>query len=481
MRLRFAPSPTGHLHVGGARTALFNWLLARRESGVFLLRIEDTDRERSSVEMLDAILEGLRWMGLDWDEEPFHQSRGLERHQADAHRLLREGLAYRDFTRPEELVRIRQEDPTRAARYPREAADAMAPGESEERAHGGEPFAVRFKVPAGATRWKDLVHGSLRFRNTDLEDLVLLRGDGTPTYNLAVASDDHHQRITHVIRGDDHISNTPKQILLHEALGRPVPEFAHVPMILGPDGKRLSKRHGAAAIGEYRKRGILPEAMVNFLALLGWSPGTDEEVFSMEELVSRFSLDRVLKKSSVFDPDKLQWLNGRHLAKLPASRLAPMILQELGELRGVAEERIAGEPEWFASLAELLLPRARSGRDLAEQARPYFAERIDYDPEAVRKHWRKDPETAVAHLEALRACFHEVEWTEDALETALRALAKERGVGAGKLIHPLRVALTGQAVSPGIFEVLAVMGRNLSLARIDQALEELEAAHRRDS
>jgi glutamyl-tRNA synthetase len=282
LRVRFAPSPTGFLHVGGARTALFNWLLARKEGGTFILRIEDTDRERSSEEMTRAILEGMSWLGLDWDEGPFFQSEGLERHRAAALRLLKEDRAYLDLVSPEELARVREEDPGRALRYPRERAEALPPGEAAERAAEGEPHAIRFRIPDGETAWVDRVHGEVRFRNPEIEDLVILRADGTPTYNLAVVSDDAEHRVTLVIRGDDHISNTPKQILLHEALGHLVPDFAHVPMILGPDGKRLSKRHGATAVGEYHHQGILPEAMANFLALLGWNPGTEEEIFTPE-------------------------------------------------------------------------------------------------------------------------------------------------------------------------------------------------------
>lgn len=481
MRVRFAPSPTGHLHVGGARTALFNWLLARREGGTFVLRIEDTDQERSSPEMLEAILEGLLWLGIDWDEGPFHQSRGMERHQAEVQRLLDEGMAFRDFTSPDELVRIRADDPARAVRHPRDEAAAMGDGEAEERAAAGEAHAVRFRVPPGETVWEDRVHGVTRFRNSDIEDLVLLRRDGTPTYNLAVASDDAHERITHVIRGDDHLSNTPKQILLHEALGRSVPQFAHVPMILGSDGKRLSKRHGATAVSEYRERGVLPDAMVNFLALLGWSPGTDEEVLTRSELVARFSLERVLKKSSVFDSDKLGWLNGRHLMRIPGAELQPLVFEELGELRRAAEERTALDPHWFTGLLELLKPRARSIRDLVEQARPFLLDKAVYDSEAVAKHWEKDPAGTAAHLEALRECFQKIPWEEGSLEEALRELAQDRGVGAGKLIHPLRVALTGQAVSPGIFEVLVFMGRPRALSRLEEAIAFIERSQPQDS
>ncbi|MEX1258221.1 MAG: glutamate--tRNA ligase [Gemmatimonadota bacterium] len=483
LRLRFAPSPTGFLHVGGARTALFNWLLARKEGGVFALRIEDTDQERSSEEMVEAILAGLSWLGLDWDEGPFFQSLGIDRHRADVAALLERGAAYRDFTTPDELVRLRVDHPTRGLRFPREAAEALRPGEAEEKAAAGEPHAVRFRIPDGETVWEDRVHGKTRFRNADIEDLVLLRTDGTPTYNLAVASDDAEMRINLVIRGDDHISNTPKQILIYEALGHPVPGFAHVPMILGTDGKRLSKRHGATAIGEYAGQGILPEAMVNFLALLGWSPGTDEEVLTRDELVARFSLDRILKKSSVFDTKKLEWLNGQHLARKSPAELAPLLVESLppGE-RERTEAWIESEPERFARLVRLLQPRSRSLTELAEQSRAYVLDPPQYDPEAEADFWLPDLEGATARLFALQEKLGEIEtWEGAALERALRTLAEERGEGAAKLIHPLRVAVTGRAVSPGIFEVLMVLGRDRAMARIGTALDRLESLRNRRS
>jgi glutamyl-tRNA synthetase len=473
LRVRFAPSPTGFLHVGGARTALFNWLLARREGGAFVLRIEDTDRARSTEEMVAAILEGMEWLGLDWDEGPHFQGRGVERHRSDALRLLEKGLAYRDFTAPGEMARLREEQPERALRHPRERAEALGDEAAEERAAAGEPHAIRLRVPEGETVWDDEVYGRVRFRNADIEDLVLLRSDETPTYNLAVVSDDAAMEITHVIRGDDHLSNTPKQILLHQGLGSRVPAFAHVPMILGPDGKRLSKRHGALAVGEYRKMGILPEAMVNFLALLGWSPGTDEEVMSRDELVERFSLGRVLKKSAVFDLEKLQWLNGRHLSRLGSGELARTVLEAMDEGRDEAERRMREDPEWFHALLDLLKARARTPADIALQARPYVLQELAYDPDAVAKHWEKRPEEVEGHLEALRERLAEASWDEESLEEALRALAEERGAGAGRLIHPLRVALTGQAVSPGIFEVLVMMGRERALSRIGAAAERI--------
>jgi glutamyl-tRNA synthetase len=478
VRVRFPPSPTGYLHVGGARTALFNWLLARQTGGAFVLRIEDTDRERSSEAHVRAILEGLTWLGLDWDEGPWFQSEGVERHRAQALRLLAEGKAYRDFTDP---AALRAEAEERGIGHPsvlaRDKADRLGVDEAEQRASRGEPHAIRLRVPEGTTRWHDLVHGDTAFANADLDDLVILRGDGSPIYNLAVVSDDVEQRITHVVRGDDHLSNTPKQILLYEALGHPVPTFAHVPMILGPDGKRLSKRHGATAVADYERLGILPEAMVNFLALLGWNPGDEREVMTRDELVQAFSLERVQRKSAVFDTDKLEWLNGQYLSASTASRLAPGVADRLAE-RGVEPDAWAARGEaWLHALVDLLKVRARTVDDLARQALPYLTADPPMDPEAVARHWDRDAEGARARLAALRRRLEGCEWGEEPLEALVRGLAEEEGVGAGKLIHPLRVALTGQAASPGIFEVMVLLGREAVLERLDRALERLRSGH----
>ncbi|MGH7477708.1 MAG: glutamate--tRNA ligase, partial [Longimicrobiales bacterium] len=399
MRVRFAPSPTGYLHVGGARTALFNWLLARQRGGVFVLRIEDTDRERSSQAMTAAILDGMTWLGLTWDEGPLHQADGVERHRAAAVRLLEAGAAYRCFCSAETLKRKRGEALERntSVLYDRECLLRVPPEASARRAAAGEPHTIRFRVPDGETVWDDAVHGRIRFANADLDDFIILRTDSTPIYNLAVVSDDIDMRITHVIRGDDHLSNTPKQILLYHALSAPQPQFAHLPMILGPDGKRLSKRHGATAIGEYRERGFLPEAMVNFLALLGWSPGTDEEVFTVNELIERFSLEQINKKSAIFDPQKLLWLNGQHLSRMAAETLRPLVGERLQAAGLASAEQLDAMGATYLHLIDLLKARARTLDDFAPQAVPYFVDRIDYEPDAVAKHW-KDAESVRERL-----------------------------------------------------------------------------------
>lgn len=471
-RLRFAPSPTGYLHVGGARTALFNWLYARRYGGQFLLRIEDTDRARSTEESTRAIFEGLEWLGLQWDEEVVYQGASLARHQADARRLLESGHAYRDFTAPDELERYRREAEARgeAFRFDRAAAD-LPPDESARRAAQGEPFAIRFRVPEGTTGWDDLVHGTIAFPNADLGgDFVILRSDGTPVYNMAVVSDDIAMGITVVMRGDDHISNTPKQILLYRALGAALPAFAHLPMIHGMDGRKLSKRHGATAVADYQHLGILPAAMCNFLALLGWSPGGDREVMTTGEMISLFSTDGLLRKAAVFDPKKLEWMNGQHLSMTPAADLEPLVTPLVVEGGLTSAGDLAARRDWWLRLLDLLRVRARTTHDMARQAAPYLAATIEYDHEAVAKHWR-DAAGAAAILSAVRARLVGTDWDAASMEEALRQLAAEQGLSGGKVFQPLRVALVGQLASPGIFDVLLVLGRERSLARLDAALE----------
>jgi glutamyl-tRNA synthetase len=456
--------------VGGARTALFNWLFARGRDGTFVLRIEDTDRERSSPEMTRAILDALDWLGLEVDEGPHHQADGVERHRDDVARLLQAGHAYRCFC-PAELE---QEDEAGAVGGCVSGCRRLSDEASARRATEGEHHAIRFAVPEGETAWDDAVHGPTSFPNDSIEDFVLLRSDGSPVYNLAVVSDDVDAGITHVIRGDDHLSNTPKQILIYRGLDEDLPTFAHVPMIHGPDGGRLSKRHGAASVDAHREEGILPEAMVNFLALLGWSPGDEREVMDRDELVEAFSLDRVLKKSAVFDAEKLRWLNGQHILRSSAERLADPVLERLAE-DGLDPRTILDEQERFLAVLEAVKERPRTVRALADQVRPFFAEAITYEEEAVERFW-DDPAAAAERLEALADVFSQLEdWEPEPLERELRALADRRDEGAGKLIHPLRVALMGVAVSPGIFTVLHLMGPRRTLRRIEDAVEHLRA------
>ena len=474
-RVRFAPSPTGYLHVGGARTALFNWLFARKYHGQFLLRIEDTDKARSTDDSTRAIFEGLNWLGLDWDEEVVYQAQGLERHQRDAHALVDRGLAYRCFCTAADLEAQRAAAAARGEsfRYDRRC-DRLSPDDVRRHLDAGDPFVVRFRVPNGTTTWDDVVHGPIAFPNKDIEDFVILRSDATPIYNMAVVSDDIAMAISLVMRGDDHISNTPKQILLYDALGHALPRFAHVPMIHGMDGKKLSKRHGATAVADYRNEGILPSAMVNFLALLGWSPGGDREVMSLAEMISLFSTDGLQKKAAVFDTKKLEWMNGQHLSLTDAAELEPRVTPDIIAAGLATAEQLAEKHAWYLTLIDLLKVRARTVHDIVRQAEPYFPGPLTYDADAVAKQW-KDRTASHDVLSAVRQRLFDLsQWEPASMEEALRQLAETRGVAAGRVFQPLRLALTGMTVSPGIFDVLSTMGRDLALRRIDDAIHYLE-------
>ncbi len=474
-RVRFAPSPTGYLHVGGARTALFNWLFARRHGGTFILRIEDTDTERSSDAMVAGILESMRWLGLDWDEgpgiggphAPYFQTQRFERHKSVAHQLLASGSAYKCYCSPERLAEHRDaaEKAGGAWKYDR-ACLTLSRDEQQRREATGVQPAVRFKVPAGKTSYTDHVRGHIEVDHQQIEDFVILRSSGVPIYHLSVVADDIDMGITHVIRGDDHISNTPKHILLWQALGRTPPEFAHVPLILGTDKKKLSKRHGITSVTEYERLGYLADAMVNFLSLLGWSPGGDREVMSRAELIAAFSLEGISGGAAVFDPEKLDWYNAQYLAQLSPDdlvRYVTPLLQAAGIWR---EEFDAGSREWLQRLLRLVLPRVRRLPEFVDQARPFLTTTVDYDADAVRKHLTTAD--LDVHVEALIAAFeHDAEpFEEAAIERVLRAVADARGIKAAALIHAARIAATGKGVSPGIFEVLALLGKPLTLARL---------------
>jgi glutamyl-tRNA synthetase len=479
VRVRFAPSPTGYLHVGGARTALFNWLYARRTGGVFVLRIEDTDVERSSGEMVEGILDGLRWLGLEWDEgpriggphEPYFQSGRLDRYRAMADALVTSGAAYYCYCTPEELKAKRDaaERAGEAWRYDR-TCSALAAGEVAARERDRLPRAIRFRVPAAKTSFDDLVHGPIAFDGAHIEDFVILRSDGHPTYHLSVVSDDVDMQITHVVRGDDHISNTPKQILLYEAVGAPVPRFAHVPLSLGPDKTRLSKRHGATSVMEYARQGHLPEAMLNFLALLGWSPGDDRELFTRDELIAAFALEGISGGNAVFNPEKLDWFGLQHLMRLAPDELAVRLRPVMKEAGLWSDDYLTARHAWFFSVLELLKPRARRLDDFVTQGRFFFSDIAEYDRAALDKHLRADGMRG--HLVALDAAFAELATFDPAsTEAALRTVADSRGVKAASLIHAMRVTVTGKAVSPGLFETLALVGRERVRARIAAALQ----------
>ncbi len=474
VRVRFAPSPTGYLHVGGARTALYNWLFARRHGGVFILRIEDTDVDRSKPELVTAILESLEWLGLKWDEGPYRQSERLERYRAMAADLERLGHAYPCFCTSQVLQakRAQAEAERRPWKYDGTCRN-LADSERARRRADNLPCAIRFRVPdTGETHFIDKVFGPIALENRDLEDFVLLRSDGNPTYHLGVVADDLDMLITHVIRGADHLSNTPKQILMYRALEAHGPVFAHLPLILGPDRQRLSKRHGATSVGAYREQGTLPAALVNFLALLGWTPPGGKEIVSLEEMIGRFELEAVSKSNAVFDPEKLAWMNGEYLRHLLAERLLSLVEGELKSANLWRSAFAAEEHEQFRRTALLLQSRARSLKDFSQSSRAFFTDDFDYDPEAAKKFW-KDP-ALPEFLEALGNQLSRVEpFDVEQTEKCLRTLAEEKSLKAGLLINAARVALTGQAVAPGLFEVMGALGRGRVVNRLHRAAEYL--------
>jgi len=480
-RVRFAPSPTGYLHVGGARTALFNWLLARRSGGVFVLRIEDTDVERSSTDMVTGILDGLTWLGLDWDEgpgvggphAPYFQSERLEDYRAAAQQLVAAGRAYYDFGGPSKRGDAAAEaDGTYERRYDRDACLAVPNDEVARRLAAGESHAIRFLVPAGETVFADDVHGEVRFDNAHIEDFVVLRSDGYPTYHLSVVVDDIAMAMTHVVRGDDHISNTPKQVLLYQAFGAAVPRFAHVPLIMGTDKKRLSKRHGATSVMEYERQGYLPEAMVNFLALLGWSPGNDDELLTRDDLVARFTLEGISTGNAVFNTEKLDWFNHQYLQRRADDDLTTLVRPWL-ERAGLWTDDLTGaRTAWWREVLALLRPRARRLGDVVEGARPFLEAPSVYDAEGTAKHLVAP--NLGEHLAALAAALAAVEpFAEAPLEQALRATAEARGIKAGVLIHATRLAMTGRTVSPGLFEMLRLLGREAVTTRLQRLIRSL--------
>ncbi|CAG0928368.1 glutamyl-tRNA synthetase [Rhodocyclaceae bacterium] len=457
VRLRFAPSPTGYLHVGGARTALFNWLLARKEKGTFILRIEDTDVARSTQESVDAILEGMSWLGLDWNEGPFYQSERFPVYKKFVEKLVAEGRAYRCYCTSEELE-AKRELAMKEGRKPK--YDGTCRNLTEESA--GKPCVIRFKAPhEGVTAFDDLIKGRISFNNDELDDLIIQRSDGTPTYNFVVVIDDATMGITTVIRGDDHINNTPRQILLYEALGYPVPRFAHVPMILGADKTRLSKRHGATSVMAYRDMGFLPEAMVNYLVRLGWSFG-DQEIFSREELIEKFSIESVGKSAGVFNPDKLLWLNHHYIKESAPEQLAELLIPFLKE-RGVDP----GSGPSLPLVVKTLQERSRTLVEMADGALFYYVGDFTYDEQAAAKHLVPD---AVPLFEDLVVKLERIaDFTQGGIEAAFKEFIAEKGIKLGQVGPAVRIALCGGTASPGIYEVIEALGKEEALRRLRRA------------
>jgi len=462
IRTRFAPSPTGSLHIGGARTAIFNWLYARHNGGKFILRIEDTDRSRSTEESIKEIIDAMKWLGLDWDEGPFRQSERLDIYQDMAEKLLDSGHAYKCYVSPEELEEKRKEAKEQGDvfRYKREWAEVNA---SSDR-----PYALRLRTPDdGTIEVHDLLRGAVRFDAGEIDDFVILKRDGFPTYNFAVVIDDATMNITHIIRGDDHLINTPRQALIYNALSLDIPEIAHVSMILGTDNKRLSKRHGATSVVAYRDGGYLPEAIVNYLTRLGWSYG-DQEIFSREELVEKFTLDNVGKSAAVFNPEKLQWLNGWYIRNKPPEDIAGLIIPLLKK-KGLEVE----PDEKLTKIVKELSQRAKTILDITDSLDYFYADEVSYQEKADNKFLTS--ETGVM-LKDVREKLSELsEFTIDNMHGAFEGVMEERGVKLGAIAQPVRVALTGGTVSPGIFEVMDIMGKDMVLSRLDNAIRHIES------
>ncbi len=468
-RLRFAPSPTGYLHVGGARTALFCWLYARHHQGTLVLRIEDTDLERSTPEMVEGILTGLRWLGIDWDEGPFFQTQRMDLYRAAAGHLINTGHAYYCFCSKEQLEEQRAQG-IAEGRVPRDVeCRSLGRDDAHRRRESGEAAAIRFSVPeGGSTGFDDAVFGRVEFANSEIEDFVLLRSDGVPTYHLSVVVDDIDMRMTHILRGADHLSNTPKQVLLYAALGKPLPVFAHVPLILGPDKTRLSKRHGATSVIAYKEEGIVPEAFRNFLALLGWTPDdSTQEILHDRELIDLFDLSGIQKSNAVFDRGKLDWFNTEYIRATPAAQLLPLIEEEWKKVNLIPFQTSRGAME---STVDLVKSRARNLRDFATLFRGYFSDSFATDAAAAEK-FLKDPAVREMLVE-LAARYEQAEvFSEAGTEQILRDFAAEKNVKAGGLINGARVALTGQGVAPSLFAVMANLGQERTASRLKRAAQ----------
>jgi glutamyl-tRNA synthetase len=465
-RLRFAPSPTGYLHVGGARTALYNWLYARKKNGIFVLRIEDTDVLRSSEDMVQIILNSMKWLHLDWEEGPYFQSQRLELYQQAALKLIDQKKAYRCFCTPDELNARREAGmkATGSWKYERICLQ-LSQQEIGSRLSHGQPHAIRFIVPPGKTVIHDAVHGEISIEHELIDDFVLLRSDHYPTYHLSVVVDDIAMKITHVIRGDDHISNTPKQILLYNAFESSPPVFGHVPLILGPDKKRLSKRHGAVAVEEYRNQGILPEALVNFLALLGWNPGDEREIFSLVELTQEFDLERVGSSNAVFDFKKLVWMNGKYMSSLSLQRILEAVEPYL-------QDKSWGKDPEFASRVDLMRTRATTLVELVQMLEVYYNEDFGYDAKGLEKA-RKDAGLKALLDEFIANVANQQEWEVPALESTLRNFTEQKGIKAAVLIHPIRLGVSGKTSGPGLFELLQSLGKQSTVTRLQRFLSQL--------
>ena len=463
VRVRFAPSPTGHLHIGGARTALFNWLYAKHNKGTFILRIEDTDRTRSTEEYIDAIIEGMKWLDLDWDEGPYRQTDRFDVYRRYTEKLLNEGKAYYCYCLPEELEQRRQEALVqgKSPKYDGRCRNLQDP-------IPGKNPAVRFRMPQeGETAVNDLIKGKTVFDNACLDDLIIMRSDGTPTYNFTVVVDDVDMNITHVIRGDDHLNNTPKQIHIYNALGYEVPLFAHLPMILGADKTRLSKRHGAVSVMAYKEMGYLPDALVNYLVRLGWSYG-DQEIFTRDELIQYFSFDKVGKSAAVFNPEKLLWLNSQYIINSSAEELAEMVVPFLIKEKVISEGQTL-DKEWLSKAIDTQKERSRTLIELANSLRYYISEDVEYNEKAKIKFLN---EKSLPYLIELKDSIVSIsDFSALEIEKVFTSIIEKHGIKLGNLAQPVRVAMTGKTESPGIFEVIEIAGKEKTLKRLEKAIK----------
>lgn len=483
IRVRFAPSPTGYLHIGGARTALFNWLFARKMGGKLILRIEDTDTARLKEDSVSQILTSLKWLGLNWDEGPeiggpcgpYAQSDRLEIYKKYADQLVAEGKAYPCFCTPEELEAQREEQrkAKQPFRYARTCRD-LSKEEVEARIAAGEKYSIRVKIPKeGNVVVHDLIHGDVTFNMDQYDDFVIVKSNGMPTYNFAVVIDDHLMGMSHVLRAEEHLSNTPKQLLVYEAFGWEPPKFGHMSMILAPDRSKLSKRHGATSVEEFRSQGYVAEAIINYLTLLGWGPGDEREIFSLEETVKLFELEQMSKKAAIYDTKKLTWMNGQYLSELSLEKILPEVKTFFIKDGLVTEEWLAENEEYFAKLVDTVRVRVKTLQEVADASTYFFKEIEEYDEKGVAKHFKPE---AIGLLEQCMAAIQADEVYDLASTEAIyNKLAEDNGLALGKVIHPTRLALTGRTVSPGMFDVMVLLGKEKTLARMQKAIDYIKS------
>lgn len=470
MRVRFAPSPTGPLHIGSVRTAIFNWLFARKNNGKFLLRIEDTDKERSKDVYTQMIFDHLKWLGIDWNEEPLFQSKNIKIHLEDVQKLLDEKKGYYCYCTPEEIDKKRKESEQKGIpfKYPRTCLN-LSEKQKKQFESSNTPKVVRFLIPEGVTIFEDLIHGTIRVDNSEIDDFVILRSDNTPTYQIAVISDDNYMNITHIIRGDDHISNTPKQILLYKSLSLNVPQFGHLPLIFGTNKKKLSKRFGAISIKEYIDTGILPDALFNYLSLLGWSPGTDQEIFTKQELINLFSLNGISRNNAVFDIKKLEWMNGKYISSKKNIEVLEFVKSNLIKNQ-IIDENYKND-EYLLKVIEILKTRVKKLTEFTEYGCYFFEDPTHYDQLAESKYWNQDTKEIITDL------YSQLEkldiFNAETTEKTLRNLAESKNINASKYIHPTRLAITGFGVSPGLFEVMVLLRKETVLRRLKNAIQYL--------